>query len=188
MQAPLLENVAYLCRRVMSAEIRDLQAMMPSVDVTTGQLGTLILVACNPGITLTEICRAQGFEKPTVSASLDKLERMNFIARKASSADRRSSGLYLEKKGRDFYTTMLRRSRTRDRLLTRSLSGEEREVLISLLRRIYEDQCTDTVRLDVQEKPLDVQEKPRNGRPSAAFLRARRRNFSDGNRGKIDDE
>jgi DNA-binding MarR family transcriptional regulator len=95
----------------MQASLRDLQQTVPDLDVTIGQMGTLVLIACNPGITPTEICRAQGHEKPTITASLDALERKRLIVRKPSRLDRRSFSVYLTAKGTAFYNEISPRVR-----------------------------------------------------------------------------
>jgi len=125
----------------MQASLRDLQESIPDLDVTHGQMGTLVLIACNPGITPTEICRAQGHEKPTITASLDKLERKKLIARKPSRTDRRSFAVYLTRKGRKFFQEINPRARESDRRLTRSLTREERAKLLEYLLRIYYSEC-----------------------------------------------
>jgi DNA-binding MarR family transcriptional regulator len=142
-QQPNFEQVGYLCRRVMQASLRDLQATVPDLDVTVGQMGTLVLIACNPGITPTEICRAQGHEKPTITASLDALERKRLVTRKPSRSDRRSISLYLTARGRSFYDEISPVAKESDRRLTRILSAEERAKLIEYLMRIYVNECAD---------------------------------------------
>jgi DNA-binding MarR family transcriptional regulator len=142
-QEPNFEQVGYLCRRVMQASLRDLQATVPDLDVTIGQMGTLVLIACNPGITPTEICRAQGHEKPTITASLDALVRKKLITRKPSRSDRRSFSLYLTARGSSFYNEITPRVKASDRRLTQALSSEERAKLIEYLMRIYASECAD---------------------------------------------
>jgi DNA-binding MarR family transcriptional regulator len=142
-QEPNFEQVGYLCRRVMQASLHDLQATVPDLDVTIGQMGTLVLIACNPGITPTEICRAQGHEKPTITASLDALARKKLITRKPSRSDRRSFSLYLTARGSSFYNEITPRVKASDRRLTQALSSEERAKLIEYLMRIYASECAD---------------------------------------------
>ena len=173
-QQPNFEQVGYLCRRVMQASLRDLQATIPDLDVTHGQMGTLVLIACNPGITPTEICRAQGHEKPTITASLDKLERKNLITRKASQTDRRSFAIYLTKKGREFFAEINPRARESDRRLTRCLSQAERARLIEYLLRIYYSECTQNESESISaEKIRAIAEK---GSTSGIALRRRSNN------------
>ncbi len=143
LQAPAFEQVGYLCRRIMQASYRDLQKTLPELDVTIGQLGTMILIACNPGITPTEICKAQGQEKPTITASLDALVRKKLVSREPSKSDRRSVSLRLTAKGATFYSRTLPRVRKVDRRLTRTLSDSERRLLIDLLMRIYLNECVE---------------------------------------------
>ena len=142
-QQPNFEQVGYLCRRVMQASLRDLQQAVPDLDVTIGQMGTLVLIACNPGITPTEICRAQGHEKPTITASLDALERKRLISRKPSRLDRRSFSLYLTAKGAAFYNEITPRVKESDKRLTKMLNSDERAQLLDLLMRVYLSECID---------------------------------------------
>ena len=142
-QEPNFEQVGYLCRRVMQASLRDLQETIPELDVTIGQMGTLVLIACNPGITPTEICRAQGHEKPTITVSIDALERKKLISRKPSRIDRRSFSLHLTEKGADFYHQISPQVKESDKRLTRCLSNNERAQLLNLLMRIYVNECAD---------------------------------------------
>lgn len=145
LQSPSLEQVGYLCRRIMQASYRDLQECIPELDVTIGQLGTMNLIACNPGITPTEICKAQGQEKPTITASLEALVRKNLVSRKLSKSDQRSVSLRLTAKGESFYSRILPRVKKVDRKLTRTLSDSERRLLMDLLMRIYLNECIEPV-------------------------------------------
>lgn len=140
-QHPNLVQIGYLCRRVMNASLDILQAHVPDLDVTAGQMGTLVLIACNPGITPTDICRAQDREKSTITTSLDHLARKKLITRRLSSSDRRSFSLYLTKAGRDLYESISPKARLADRQLTRCLTREERKTLHDLLVRIYKAEC-----------------------------------------------
>jgi DNA-binding MarR family transcriptional regulator len=174
-QAPAFEQVGYLCRRIMQASYRDLQDALPELDVTIGQLGTMILIACNPGITPTEICKAQGQEKPTITASLDALVREKLVSRDPSKSDRRSVSLRLTAKGATFYNRILPRVRSVDRKLTRTLSDSERRLLVELLMRIYVNECVEpeaitgapTLRLKVVGQPTASSEKTKSGRAKA---------------------
>jgi Transcriptional regulators len=127
----------------MQASYRDLEEALPELDVTIGQLGTMILIACNSGITPTEICKAQGQEKPTITASLDALVRKKLVSRHPSKSDRRSVSLRLTAKGAAFYSRILPRVRKVDRRLTSTLSDSERRLLIELLMRIYLNECVE---------------------------------------------
>lgn len=147
-QQPNLEQIGYLCRRVAQASLRDLQLAAPGLDVTIGQMGTLVLIACNPGITPTDICRAQGYEKPTITASIDALVRRQLVRREPSKSDRRSLSLYLTERGKSFYQEISPHVKEADRRLTRALSAAERDQLRKLLLRIYVQECAD--------KELDV--------------------------------
>ena len=125
----------------MNASLDILQTEIPDLDVTAGQMGTLVLIACNPGITPTEICRAQDREKSTITTSLDYLEKKKLITRRLSRQDRRSFGVYLTKNGTELYESLASKAREADMKLTRSLSRSERKTLHGLLLRIFEAEC-----------------------------------------------
>ncbi len=172
LQAPAFEQVGYLCRRIMQASYRDLQEAVPELDITIGQLGTIILIACNPGITPSEICKAQGQEKPTITASIDALVRKKLVSRDPSKSDRRSVSVRLTAKGATFYTQILPRVKKVDRRLTRTLSNSERRLLIELLMRIYLNECVEpeaitgapTLRLKVVGQTSTSSEKAKSGK------------------------
>jgi DNA-binding MarR family transcriptional regulator len=141
LQQPNLVQLGYLCRRVMAASLVDLQATLPELDVTSGQMGTLVLIACNPGITPTEICRAQGREKATITASLEKLSKKKLIRRRTPASDRRSYEIFLTKKGKALYDRVNPLAHESDLRLTKSLTAEERTVMMRLMLRIYFAEC-----------------------------------------------
>jgi DNA-binding MarR family transcriptional regulator len=138
---PDLDKVGYLCRRVCVASLEYLQEAIPDLDMNSGQLGTLVLIACNPGITPTEICRAIGREKPTVTSAIDHLERKKLVTRKLSQTDRRSFTIRLTATGRKFYELIKPSVTLADEKLTSCLDPRERATLIALLHRIYENEC-----------------------------------------------
>jgi DNA-binding MarR family transcriptional regulator len=138
---PDLDKIGYLCRRVSITHLQRLQASIPDLEVTAGQLGTLILIGSNPGITPTKICRAQGHEKATVTTALDYLERKKLISRQVSASDRRSFAITLTKSGLRLYKHILPRVASADQDLTRCLNARERSILRELLLRIYEHEC-----------------------------------------------
>jgi DNA-binding MarR family transcriptional regulator len=132
-----LSQVGYLARQVMSASLRDLQRNVPELEVTIGTIGTLALIARNPGISPTDLCRVQWLDKSTITSCLEKLARKKLISRRMSNVDRRSYSVWLTKKGKAFCDRAVPMSRASDRSLTRTLSSEERFILLELLRRIY---------------------------------------------------
>lgn len=138
---PDLDKVGYLCRRVSVASLDYLQEAIPDLDMNSGQLGTLMLIGSNPGITPTEICRAIGREKPVVTAAIDHLAKKRMVSRRLSPKDRRSFSIHLTKSGQRFYETVRPRVALADQMLTHCLTPSERATLLALLYRIFESEC-----------------------------------------------
>lgn len=151
---PNLKFVGYLCRRIWDTSIRRLQAAVPDLSVTAGQLGTLVLIACNPGITPSQIGRIRGYEKSTVTITLNYLTKKKLILRRPSAHDRRSFAVHLTPTGTQLYKQVLPRAQGIDRLLLRSLGKDEADKLLILLTRIYEAEAGQFDQLILEKKLL----------------------------------
>jgi len=138
---PDLDKVGYLCRRVSVASLEHLQEAIPDLDMNSGQLGALILIGGNPGITPTEICHAIGREKPVVTAAIDHLVKRRLVSRRQSTTDRRSFSIHLTKMGQQLYDNVRPKVALADETLTQCLTRSERTTLLGLLYRVFESEC-----------------------------------------------
>ena len=58
-----------------------------------------IIIIPDDGIEMSELARALGLENSTVTRLIARLERNNFVSRKKNKADKRSTNVFLDKKG-----------------------------------------------------------------------------------------
>ncbi|MDA8407886.1 MAG: MarR family transcriptional regulator [Deltaproteobacteria bacterium] len=69
------------------------------VKVTLGQAGILFLLQHDDGQTMTELSKTLAVANPTLTGLIDRLEKSDFVRRKADSGDRRSFRIYLTPNG-----------------------------------------------------------------------------------------
>jgi DNA-binding MarR family transcriptional regulator len=69
------------------------------IQVTLGQAGLLFLLREEDGRTMTELSRALSVKNATLTGLIDRLERSDFVVRKAGKKDRRSIRIYITPAG-----------------------------------------------------------------------------------------
>ena len=136
----LTELVGYHLRRAQATVIDDFMRTMArdgnGDGVTPGQFGVLVLIGSNPGASQSTIAKAIGVERSTMVAVIDRLQERGLVSREVSEVDRRSYALKLTADGAALTTRLGKRVRDHERRIASALSGEEKEMLIRLLRRI----------------------------------------------------
>jgi len=106
-------------------------------DITPPQLGTLMLVEANPGISQSAVAEALRFDRSTLVQIVDRLEERGLLKREASTRDRRSHALTLTAAGARLLVTLKELLRTHEAEIAASLSAAERATLIALLERLH---------------------------------------------------
>jgi MarR family transcriptional regulator for hemolysin len=118
------------CRKVFARHIAGPLKLSP-VEFTI-----LMLVAHNRDATQKQLSQALVVSAPNVTALLDRLTERDLITRVRNPSDRRSQHVRLTRSG----TALVRQARevslTMEGELLKQLSGEERNLLVALLRRV----------------------------------------------------
>jgi DNA-binding MarR family transcriptional regulator len=96
----------------------------------------LTLLKHNPGINQTDLSRAVGLDKSTLTPALDQLERNGLILRQRTAADRRTYALSLSEKGKALLDDLNAKVLQHERNIVASLSPSERATLLRLLKKI----------------------------------------------------
>ena len=128
--------LGYHLRRAQIAMFQSFARATAGEDVRPGQLGVMLLLAANPGLNQTRLGRAIGIDRSTLVAVLDRLEKRGLLTRTPSPGDRRSRSLHLTAAGVSFLEGVMPKVRRHEEDLAVDLSGEERRLLLTLLRRI----------------------------------------------------
>ncbi|ACK50344.1 transcriptional regulator, MarR family [Methylocella silvestris BL2] len=111
-------------------------ARLGKLGLATAQLPVLTALKDGESRSQTELARWAKVEQPTMAQLLARMERDGMIQREPDPDDRRSSLVSLTKKAKSLLPAgraILRRSNEE---MTRGLSPDEVETLVSLLRRV----------------------------------------------------
>jgi DNA-binding MarR family transcriptional regulator len=107
------------------------------VNVTEWRI--MSLLAIEPGIPASRICHVIGFDKGPVSRTLASLDKRGLVAIRSDPNDGRSHSISLTAKGRATHDKVIVAAFAREQRLLSCLSKGEQEVLIDLLRRLYDN-------------------------------------------------
>lgn len=133
---PLMDMVGYQLRRANDIATKRFFSVLSDMGITPGQIGVLTLIANNGGLTQSALSRGVGVDRSTMVAVIDRLEETGLVARARAERDQRAYALQLTQKGDTLVAKLLERLQSlEDELLTK-LSREERDTLVSLLRKM----------------------------------------------------
>jgi DNA-binding MarR family transcriptional regulator len=118
-----------LSRRFM-AQVGQRHAIRPGIT------GILMVTGANPGIGQVDIAQQLGLDKANAADLIRSLEAAHWITRKRSSEDRRRQGVYLTQMGLQRLQAIYRDTQEFEKTMFAQLTQEERNVLLTLLRRV----------------------------------------------------
>lgn len=102
----------------------------------------MLEIAAKEGRMQVELCEILHLKKPTVSVSVKRLESAGFIFRETDVLDHRASRLYLTEKGRELAAVLKKRERDGENAAIKDLTTNERDMLVKLLGKVYENILT----------------------------------------------
>ncbi len=132
----LPDLIGYNLRQAQVAVFEDFVTAMAAEDITPGQFGVLSLIEANPGLNQSDLGAAMGVDRSTVVATIDRLEKRQWAARRPAPGDRRSYALELTPQGRRLLQELKPRVKAHERRIAAALSEAEQRLLIDLLQRI----------------------------------------------------
>jgi DNA-binding MarR family transcriptional regulator len=130
--------LGYHLRCAQVAMFRQFNQRLGSYEISPPQLGALVLIEANPGISQSAVAGALRFDRSTLVQIIDRLEGRGLVMREASAHDRRSHALKLTEAGAETLAGLKIQALDQDAELADDLSEEERQALIGLLRRVYD--------------------------------------------------
>ena len=134
----LPDLLGYQLRRAQLTVFQHFVGALGDRNVTPGQIGLLVLVSRNPGISQTALARAVGIERATLGEAIDRLRKRRLLRREPAPKDRRSYALHLSAIGEKFLEELVPRLLRHEDDVAARLSPKERKTLIALLRRLAE--------------------------------------------------
>jgi DNA-binding MarR family transcriptional regulator len=129
--------LGYNCRRAALAIIEIFLERMAIYGLRPVDFSVLSIIAHNPGVTSREICTTLGILSPNLVSMVRSLDERGLIERRQSDHDKRAIGLSLSVAGRKLMREAEKTARTLEDDAAARLSIEERQQLISLLKRVY---------------------------------------------------
>lgn len=138
-QAELRSIVGYPLRRAQTLVYQDYARTVGELDTRPAEYAALCLILHNPGLSQGVMAQAMGIDRSGAVKLLDALESRGLVIRMRSPADRRSYALMPTKAGENLFADLRRLVHESDRRVAKRLSPQERETLITLLRRLYEE-------------------------------------------------
>jgi DNA-binding MarR family transcriptional regulator len=133
---PLEDWVGFHLRMAQTASFAAFAREADGMAVGPGRFALLTLVASNPGISQTELSRANGRDKSTLTPALDDLERRGLVRRERVASDRRSYALTLTAAGETALAELTACAARHERNLDRIIGAEERARFLATLKRI----------------------------------------------------
>jgi len=109
-----------------------------AAEISPPQLGALILIEANPGISQSAIAGALRFDRSTLVQIIDRLEERGFVVREVSAHDRRSHALKLTPEGSTALAELKQLTSAHEDHMTHMLTADEKKQLIDLLARLHQ--------------------------------------------------
>ena len=135
----LPELLGYRLRRAQLTVFQHFAATLGDQNITPGQVGLLVLVSRNAGISQTALAGAVGVERSTLGEAIDRLAKRGLLVREPAPTDRRSHALRLSASGERFIAALIPRMRAHEDEVAKNLAPEERDTLMKLLRRLADE-------------------------------------------------
>lgn len=126
----------YNIKRAFNVIQLDLNATLAEYGLRLVTWSALSVIDENSGLRQSQLADILSIERPNLVVLLDELERADLINRDRDTSDRRAYCLSLTDVGREVYRSALAAVEAHEDRITEGLSLEERQSLISMLRKI----------------------------------------------------
>lgn len=135
-QGILPELLGYQLRRAQLLLFQHFACALQAENVTPGQVGLLVLVSRNPGMSQAALAKSLGVERSTLGEAVNRLAKRGLVVRETAPRDRRSKALRLSAAGQTFLADLLPRVHRHEDAVAAHLSPQERRTLVELLDRL----------------------------------------------------
>jgi len=139
MDSALDDLIGYAMRRAQLKLFQNLIGRLSDHDLRPAQFSALAIIEQNPGLMQADLARALAIEPPQVVPLLNKLESRALAVRVRCKPDKRSYGIFLGKTGETLLKELKDIAAQSDLDATAALDGQEREELLRLLKKVYQD-------------------------------------------------
>ena len=131
---------AFLLAQVGAHAAKRFGEELAPLKLSPPHAGILRVLAGASGLNQRELGARLGIHPSRLVAIVDEMEALGLVKREAHSDDRRQYALVLTAQGREALREIGTVGRRHNEMLLRSLSEEERGILVGLLQKIASDQ------------------------------------------------
>lgn len=135
----LWSRPGFLVRRLHQINVAIFLAQFEEWKITPNQWGVLTVVGTTSGLNHTEIAGMCGIDRVNVRDIAIRLEEKGLITQERSTEDRRQSSAVITEHGRKLLQQLEPNIRRAQEILLDPLNAREKEVFLTLLRRLVED-------------------------------------------------
>jgi DNA-binding MarR family transcriptional regulator len=133
---PLEQWIGFNLRMAQDASFQAFSRLSKEIGVKPGRFATLLLIGKNPGISQTELSRANGRDKSTLTPLLVDLTRRGLVRRTRTRNDRRTYRLALTKAGEELLGQLTACAREHERKLDAVIGMRTRAQFLRTLRKL----------------------------------------------------
>jgi DNA-binding MarR family transcriptional regulator len=131
-------SVTFHLRYAQEKSFRNMTRRAQAKHWRPGVFSVLVVVQQNPGINQTQLSRAIGRDKSSLTDTLLTLDEEGLVTRARASPDRRSYGLSLTASGEDLLRKLWPGVKSHEAGLRRVLGRKDSGQFVQLLQRIIE--------------------------------------------------
>lgn len=137
MQQDIYDSFGFLLAKAHQKLMATLLPLLEEEDVTPKQLGLLLVVESEPGITQKEAGAVQQIDRTSMTHQVDLLEKRGLLVRQPQENDRRAYGLRLTEAGVRMVGVLWRHIHQAQSRLFEKLDQEQvarlKELLVSII-------------------------------------------------------
>ena len=112
---------------------------MQELGIYPGQIPVLGMVSKKEGLSQKELAEILRIKPPTVTVSVQRLEKAGFLYKKPDEKDQRIARIYLTEKGKETKARALQRIRENESVMLEGFSETEQCLLRRFLKQILEN-------------------------------------------------
>lgn len=132
----LRDFAGYNMKRAFNVIQADVNVTLAAFGLRMVTWSALSVIRDNTGLRQSQLADILSIERPNLVVLVDELERADLINRDRDAGDRRAYCLSLTEAGETLYADALAAMQAHDNRMTEGLTVEERQSLISMLRKI----------------------------------------------------
>ncbi len=133
------ESLGHLAAKVHQIFSAQFKKELAGYNITPPQFGTLAFLWRHDGISQIQLVNKMHKDRTTTSGIIDRLEKEGLVTRQGSPDDRRSHMVFVTDKGYRIRPALEGLALQVILDVTNMLTGEERETLRLLLKKVYDN-------------------------------------------------